>query len=484
MLLIMGVTLYTSRVVLDQLGIEDYGIYNVVGGIIVLFTFISNSLQLSSQRYFSYELGKNETTSNITSIFKASINLHFIVAFIFVLASQTIGYWFLLNKLNIPSGRMGSAVWVYEISILTGVISLFRVPYNALIVAYEKMQIYAYYSIIEVILKVTTIIILIWLPYDKLIEYAILICITTLIVNLLYIHFCHTKLIFNFSKAKSDKLAQKGMLSFSGWMLLLGVSNMSATQGIGFILNISYGVVINAAIGIANQVNSAVTQFISNFQLSFNPPIIKYYANSEYRNLFNLLFQGSKLSFFLLLLISFPIFTNIDFILNLWLKKVPDYSNSIVQCILLYALIDCLINPIATVVQAMGDIKRYQLIASIFILSILPICFICIHLNVSPIYVFMARVIINLASLFWRISFLKKKLSLGISEYYRRVLKPILIIICVASVSFFVVAHIQSSTTHIYVSIAFWVLLVLLTIFVGLNSDERKYLVKIIRHRL
>lgn len=476
MLLIMGVTLYTSRIVLEQLGIEDYGIYNVVGGIIVLFSFITNSLQLASQRYYSYELEKSPNL-DVTHVFKASLNLYIIFSLLFIVICQTLGYWILITKLNIPIERKAEAIWVFEISIITGVISIFRIPYNALIIAHEKIPIYAKYSIIEVILKVASIVALIYIKFDKLILYSILVGITTLLTNIVYMRYCHKELLHDYQNVKPQLEAMKGMLSFSSWMLLLGVANVSATQGINFILNIAYGVVINAAIGVANQVNSAVSQFITNFQTSFNPQLIKLYASKSFENLKNLLFNASRLSFLLLLILSWPIIINVNLILSIWLTDVPEYSGVIITWVLIYGLIDTFVNPIAIVVHATGEIKRYQFIASLFILSIIPLCFICIHYRIPPYAIFVCRAGINLFSLIWRIFYVKDIVYMTAWDYYSSVLKPCIRISILSLIFYLLGLYLHNEIYRLIYSIIIWFFILLPAIyFMGILKNERVFI--------
>ena len=478
MFIIMGVTLYTSRIVLEQLGVEDYGVYNLVAGIIVLFSFITNSLQLASQRFFSYEL-ENSETKDITSIFKSSVKLYFIFSIIFVIACQTVGYWLLITKLNIPIERKSVAIWVYEISILTGVISIFRVPYNALIIAYEEIAIYAKYSIYEVILKVGSIVLLILIDLDKLILYTILVAVSTVLTNLIYIYYCHRKLLTNYFSVQPHREVMRKMLSFSGWMLMLGVANVSATQGVNFILNIAYGVVVNAAIGVANQVNSAVNQFVSNFQTSLTPQLIKSYAANNFQQLYYLLFTGSRLSFYLLLILCWPIILNIDIILSLWLKIVPPYTSSIVIWVLVYALVDTFVNPIAIVVHATGNIKKYQFIATIFIISIIPICYGCINLDMAPWIVFMMRAAINVFSLIWRIYYMHNTIQMSIRDYCKSVMLPCVKILLLSGLLFLIIYNGCDEITRLIISICCLIVVLMpMVYFVGLNRSEQMFIKK------
>ena len=482
MLLIMGVTLYTSRVVLNQLGVVDYGIYNVVGGIVVLFSFLTNTLQLASQRFFSYELGLGIERSNILGVFRSALLLHYGVAICFFLICQTAGLWFLEDKLDIPEDRSNAALWIFEISIITGILNIIRAPYNSLIIAYERMSAFAYFSIVEILLKLASVLVLSWIDIDKLILYAALVLIVTFIVNMVYYHYCRKCFLSCKNGQTNVIVSMKGMISFSGWMLLLGIANISATQGINFMLNVFRGVLINAAIGIANQVNAAVTQFVNNFQTALNPQLIKHYAAGETDKLFDLLFRGCRISFLLLLAIGWPIVTNIDFILKIWLELVPEYSAQIVVWVLMYALIDTLVNPIAIVVQASGDIKSYQLYASLFILAILPIGYYMMDKGCNPIYIFVCRFILNFFSLIWRVIFLKNKFDMNLKAYIRSVVKPLIMVFMVAYVSFMASIYIDDEFIKLIVTFSVWICVVLPAIYMfGLMKNERKTLLVLLK---
>ena len=475
MLLVMTVKLYTSRVVLNILGVEDYGIYNVVGGIVVLFSFLNSVMILSVQRFFSFEIGRGDAM-RVSQIYRTSLTIHLYVCLIFFVLAETFGIWFLNVCLNIPIHRMAAANWVYQFSVLCGIVNIMRIPYNALIISYEKMSFYAYMSIIEVLLSLGIVYVLLIVCGDRLIVYGFLVFIVVLLTTLVYRWYCIRSFHIVRLKSSFSKSICQELISFSGWSLLLGVSNLGASQGINMIFNIFHGVAINAAIGIMNQVSGAVNQFVSNFQMALNPQLIKSYAAGEKDKLFRLLYEGSKLSFLLMLVIAYPILTNTEYILTLWLKIVPDYTVPFVQWALIYCLVDTLINPLAVLVQATGEIRKYQIACSLYVFSNIPLAFVLIYFSLNPIYVFIVRAIINIASLIWRLYYVRNHRGIILNEYWKNVLQSILISIVLAVIfSIFPVTYFSGIKRLIFSSL-FWLFGFLpLVWFYCLTSNERMY---------
>ena len=319
MILIMLVTLYTSRVVLAELGIKDYGIYNVVGGVVMMFSFLNNCMSSATQRFMTFELGKGDM-QKLRNVFAASLNIHIFIALIIVILAETIGLWFVNEKLVISHDRIFAANWVYQFSILTFCVNIIQVPYNAVLIAHEKMSIYAYISILEVLLKLGIVYLLAIVSSDKLIVYGMLVFIVQLIIRCIYQAYC--KRHYEESKFKLfwNKYLYKQMSSFAGWNLFGSVAWLLRDQGLNIVLNLFFGPAINAARGIASQVSNAVIGFISNFQVALNPQITKNYATGHILEMEKLSYMGIKFSFLLLFIMVFPICLNIDYILHLWLE--------------------------------------------------------------------------------------------------------------------------------------------------------------------
>lgn len=425
MILIMLVTLYTSRVILAQLGISDYGIYNVVGGIVVMFSFLNSSMSGATQRYLTYELGKGDSES-LKKVFAASLNIHIIIASAIVILAETIGLWFLNHKLNIPYERIVAANWVFQFAILTFCINIIQVPYNAVIIAHEKMNVYAYISILEVILKLAIAYLLSIVAMDKLIIYAGLVFIVQLFIRIVYQIYCRR----NFAECKSklfwDRNLYKEMTGFAGWNLFGSVAWLLRDQGVNILLNIFFGPAINAARGVAMQVSGAVMGFISNFQVALNPQITKNYAMGQIGDMEKLAFQGIKYSFILLFFLAYPLALNIDFVLNIWLEKVPDYSGYFIILILVDALAGTLFGgPLMTSLSATGKIRNYQIAVSFIILLIVPVSYTALKLGYNAPCVFYVGIMFTLFSGIARFWFCKRQIGFSSKGFFTKVLFPL-----------------------------------------------------------
>ena len=292
MLFIMAINLYTSRIVLKILGIEDFGIYNAVGGIVAMFGFLTSAMSISTQRYITYELGKNNL-KQLNKIFNTSITIHAVISVIILILAETIGLWFLYNKMTIPIERLNAALWTYQASIASAIILIMSIPYNATIIAHEKMSAFAYISVLEVVLKLAIVYLLLISNFDKLKLYSTLILIVQLIIRIIYGQYCKKHFLETKIHFIKDKSLFKEMLSFAGWNLWGNCAGIASTQGVNILLNIFFGPHINAARGIAVQVQGAVNQFASNFQTAINPQITKSYAQGDYNYMHNLIFSST-----------------------------------------------------------------------------------------------------------------------------------------------------------------------------------------------
>lgn len=379
----IAVSLYTSRVVLQVLGVEDFGIYNVVGGVVAMFSFINSSMASATQRFLTYELGRNEQ-KKIQQVFSSSILIHLFIAISVVLLAETIGLWFLYNKMTIPVDRLDAAVWCYQFSVLTAVIMIMSVPYNALIIAHEKMGAFAYISIIEVTLKLLIVFSLTFFDYDRLVFYAILIFLIQLVIRIIYGQYCQRHFAESHFKMSVDKILLKDMVSFAGFDLYGNLSVTARTQGVNVLLNMFFGPVLNAASGIATQVQGAIINFANNVIVAVRPQIIKSYSTKEYERVIYLIHKCSLITFILLLMLSMPIIIDTPFILNLWLKDVPDYTISFCQLTLLFGLFANLSQVVMIGVHATGKIKRPSFINGTLYLSVVPISYFSYRLGGNP----------------------------------------------------------------------------------------------------
>ena len=356
MFLTMGVTLYTSRVVLNTLGVEDYGVYNIVGGIVTLFGFFNGAMTSATQRFLAFDIGKNDL-QQLKKTFNATLNIHICISILVLILAETIGLWFINNKLNLPLDRMVSVNWVYQFSVFTFLLGIIQVPYDALIVAREKMDIYAYMSIIEVFLKLGIVYVLIVFAFDKLILYAGLLFLASFIVRMGHQQYCRWRYKESEYQFYFDKAFYKVLLAYSGWNLFGNIAGVARGQGTNILLNLFFGTVLNAAYGISMQVQGTVQTFVTNFQMAVNPQIIKSYAAGNNEQCLKLIFQSAKFSYFLMFLITFPIICNVDYILELWLKNPPKYTAVFVSLCLINLLIECISGPLMIGAQATGSIK-------------------------------------------------------------------------------------------------------------------------------
>ena len=481
MLFSMVISLYTSRVVLNALGVEDFGIYNVVGGIVVMFSFLNSSMSSATQRFLTFELGKNDL-DNLKRVFSMSINIHIAIALFITLLAETIGLWFLNNKLNIPVQRLNAANWVFQFSILTFVVSILSVPYNASIIAHEKMKAFAYIGLLDVFLRLLIAIALPLVLFDKLKIYAILIFCAALIIRVIYGVYCKRKFIectysFFWDKSLFDKL-----LSYAGWNLWGNLAFVGYTQGINILLNIFFGPVVNASRGIAYQVNGAVNSFVMNFQTAINPQIIKSYATNDFEYMHKLIFKGSKISFFLLLLLVFPVLLEAETILKIWLVKVPNYAVVFCQLILINSLIDSLSGALMTGVQATGRIKLYQSVIGGVLLLILPISYILLSYNFEPESTLYVSISVSIVALFLRLIIIKPLIHLSISRFVKEVLLKVLYVTIIAiPLPLLLVWKLEEGISRLFIVIIMALLMVLISAYlVGFDKNEKKDMKKMI----
>ncbi|GGW53129.1 hypothetical protein GCM10008085_00160 [Winogradskyella epiphytica] len=488
MAITMVVSLYTSRVVLNTLGVEDFGIYNLVGGIVVLFSFINSGMTAATQRFLNFEMAKNSTKA-VQRVFSVSMNAHFLIIGVILFLSETVGLWFLNYKLNIPAERMYAANVVYQFSLLSFCFSVLKVPYNASVIAYEKMSFYAWISIIEVILKLVIVFLLVLFFYDKLILYSILVFAVSVIIFLAYRFFCRR--LFESCKYKfiKDKTLFKELISFSGWSLFGHMALIGSNQGVSFILNIFLGVTINATMGIASQVNTAIYGFVSNFQIAFNPQIVKTYASGNIEEHKNLLFQASKFSYYLLLILAVPILLNTEYILTLWLKIVPDFAVEFTQLIVLFSLVDALAGPFWSSINATGKIKKYQLGVALILFMNLPIAYLLLYFNYSPIYVIIAKVAINILLFLFRLVISHRYLHFNYSKVLIQIyLKLIWVSVITIGLLYLIREKVFLSIQNWYSLILFSILCLIISVsviyIVGITKREKSYILNFVRNKM
>lgn len=481
MILIMLVSLYTSRVILNTLGVENFGIYNIVGGIVVLFSFINNAMVSSTQRYLNYELGR-QNIDEAQKIFSASLTIHFIIAAIIIFLSETIGLWFLNKYINIPEGRIAAANWVYQFSILTFAVNIIRTPYNASIIAYEKMSFYAYISIIEVILKLL-IVYAIVIFADRLIAYSVLVFIVAIIILICYIIFCLSKFPICKYRYEYNKSRYASLLNFSGWSMFGALANTGAQQGINILLNMFFGVTVNAAMGIAHQVNSALYSFVSNFQTAFNPQIVKSYAANDRAYFFNLILHTSRYSFYLLFILAFPVILCCQEVLQIWLVDVPEHAVAFCQLVIIFSLIDAWQGPLWVSAQATGKIKNYQLLMSCLILLNLPLTYILVKFIHIPELALIVRVFINIITSIARVLYLKHLYNFPVVKYIKSVILRSLLVVAIAVPIPAILYNMidKSLLGTIIIIVACMIITIMAIYYIGITSKEKLYIKSIVR---
>lgn len=482
MFIMMGVSLYTSRVVLQKLGVDDFGLYNIVGGVVVLFSVLNSSLAGSTQRFLNFELGRGDVSS-VNKVFQCSIMLHLILCVILLLLAETIGLWYINTYLNVPYGRYDAAKIVYQLSVLTFCINVLRVPFNACIIAYERMDFYAYVSIVEAGLKLLVVYLLSICDFDRLVFYAFLILIVTAFVNSSYMIYCSRTFPNIKMKLLWDRQKIKSMLSFSGWSLFGSTAVISAQHGINMVLNFFCGVGLNAAAGIANQVTSAMYGFIYNFQTAFNPQIVKLYAQKQNDEFFTLIFRASKFSFLLFWLISVPVLFFAHTILDLWLDEVPPHAVSFCRVIIVYLLIDALNGPLWTAVNATGKIKIYQIMMSVIILCNVPVAIYLLWIRLDPEVVWLSKIFFNALAMIIRLDYLRRCLGFPCILYIKDVIIPLLVVIVISIVPLFIMLQYFyiNSTICIVASLLYSIII---SFFCGLNLEEKYNLKKILYEKI
>lgn len=424
------VSLYTSRVILDILGVDDYGIYNVIAGFIVLLSLINNSMTSATQRFISYELGHGDK-QQVSRTFSMSMTAHILVCVLVLVLGETIGLWYVYNGLVVPEDRAFAAHWVYQISLLSVFVTIIRSPYQASTIAYEKMDAFSIISILEVVLKLVIVYLLALFSYDKLILYAILLLLSNLLITGVYKIYCSHKFdTCNYSYFMEASYFKK-LLSFLGWNVLGASSTMGTQQAGSLIINRYVGVAINAAYGIANQVSSAVSSFVTNFQMAFTPQIVKLYATGERTTMFTLMFRSSVLSFYLLFFIVTPILLNIDYVLSLWLKEVPPYTG--VFCIWVFgcSFIDSLQAPLSIAINASGTIKKYYIWQSSLWLLTIPAIILCFHFEMSLAWVVIVRFIVGIICSIVRTIQAQSITGMPISQYLKSVILRVLMVVLI-----------------------------------------------------
>lgn len=411
MTLVMGVNLYTSRIILNALGISDFGIYSVVGGLVAMFSIISGSMSSAISRFLTFELGQDDKT-RLKKTFGISLSIQICLSLIIVFLCSTVGAWFLHHKMDIPESSHVAANWILLFSMLTLVVNMVSVPYNAIIIAHERMHVFAYVSLLEVTLKLGVAFLILLFSSNRLIIYSGALFLVAVIIRMIYSLYCNSHFPECDTRPILDRKLFKEMMGFAGWNFIGASSSVLRNQGNNVILNMFFSTTVNAAYGLTMQVNNAVNQLSDNFMTSVNPQITKYYAQSEFKEMNKLMERSSLLSFYLTLIISSIILLNTPYILNLWLKEVPPYTVSFVQMIMLFALIESVSKPLITGMLATGKVRDYQIVVGGLQLLNLPLSYLALKLGAPPLYPLIIAVLVALGCLIARLVMLKRIIHL------------------------------------------------------------------------
>ena len=476
MLFGMLVSLYTSRVVLNTLGVEDYGIYNVVGGFVAMFSIISSSLSASVSRFLTFELGKGDK-KRLKEIFSTSLLIHAVLAGVIFILAESIGVWFLNTQMTIPKERLEAANWVLQCSIFTFIINLISIPYNALIIAYERMKVFAYISILEAVGKLAIALLITMLTTDKLILYAILMCTIAFIIRMTYGAYCKKhfeECTFHFV---FDKELLRRMFSFAGWNFIGATATILRDQGGNIVINLFCGPAVNAARGIAFQVNTAIHGFITNFMTALNPQITKSYASGDKNYMMSLILHGARLSFYMLLFLSLPVLVNTHYILMLWLKIVPEHSVTFVRLVLILGMCEAISNPLITAMLATGNIRKYQIIVGSLNMMNLPISYILLFMGMYPEAVFIVAIILSISCLAARILLLRGMIGLSGKDFLIKVCVNVIIVTAFSTIFpiWLATQLSESFSSFVYLTMSSFVCTGIVIYYVGLNKAERQF---------
>lgn len=472
-LFLILISLYTSRVILQSLGVSDYGIYNVVGGVVTMFTMISSSMSSASQRFITYALGEGDF-ERLKKIFSTSMTLHIIIGALVFLLIEIFGVWFLYAKLNIPDNRLDVAFWVLQTSIATLFVNIISVPYNSVIIAHEKMSAFAYISILEAVLKLFIAFALLWSPVDRLILYSILMFLTALLIRIIYTVYSQRK----FEETRNVKLGLehglfKDMFSFAGWNLFGNGSLLLRNQGVDIILNLFFGVTVNAAKGICNQVQTAVFQFVSNFQTAVTPQLTMSVAQQDLERTHSLIIKGGRFSFYMLSFFCVPLIVSAPEVMSLWLVEIPNYTVVFIQWTLIYLLLDSLSRFLMNAVLAYGKIKKYQIVVGGTKLLTLPLVYVWLLSGGSPLAGILANIIIEIFCLAQRLYFNSKYNGLSWNGYIVKTVLPCWIVFSMALIPSFIL-RLYISTNLFFLAISSLLITTLVIGLFGLKKDERQ----------
>lgn len=477
------ISLYTSRAILNILGVENYGINNAVGGFVSMFSMISATLVASTQRFLTYELGKQKNNSSQT-VFSVAMTIHVLLGVILLLLFETIGLWFLNERMNIDASRLHAANWVYQCSILSFLLNVIRSPFEASIIAHEKMSAFAYVNIFEALLRLGIVFLLLLTIKDRLILYSVYVVCISILIFVIYVIYCKSRFEEIRFKFINEKSYYKDIVSFAGYNFLGSVSMVLSRQCVNVISNIYFGVVVNAARGITTQVEAAINKFVNDFSVALNPQITKSYAQGNKSNMMNLIYRGAKFSYFLYLFFAVPIIVKTPIILQLWLKIVPDHSIVFVRLALVDSLITTLSYSISTGAMATGNIKKLSIWIGIIRICVFPVTYFAYELGFEPYSAFVVLIIFDVILFFVRLIISDNLIGVQHKPFIYRVILPISVV-SIISFSFAFFLNKILVVSNLFQLLLFVVISCIITIIaislIGFDALEREFVVGYIK---
>lgn len=477
MAITMLIGLYTGRVILDVLGEVDYGVYNVVGGVTTMFVFLNSSMSVSTARFIAYAIGKKDKDLCAKTYNQARI-IHYALALIIVILIETVGLWFVYNKLTIPPSRLHAAVFIlHAVSVVT-VLNIIASPDNALIISYEKMTAYAYLSILDSGLKLLSVFALQVVGGDKLVFYAIFMCGIQVIDRLSFLIYCRSKFDEPHHKFRFDKPVFKKMISFACWNLGGNLANMTLAQGITIVINLFCGPAVNAARGVAAQLFNHIQGFSENIRTAINPQLYKSYAEGDFNYMHKLIAFSSLSCCYLLIILGFPVFWLAKYILDIWLVKVPDYTVIFFQLTLVYTIVNSFANPIIIAIHATGDIKKFQIVEAVLMLMTLPCAYVFLRMGLPPYFAYIAMIIFAFISQLGRLWTVLPAIKLSWKNYYIMNIHPVVKVIAIAVIPtlFFILLRnfMNDIIYSVSQSIISFISVCLSVYYLGLNITQRE----------
>ena len=477
MFVMMFISFFTTRIVLNALGVDDYGINNVVGGLVAMFSLLSGSLTSASSRFITFALGKGDLGEQ-KKVFATTINIHLILAVVVLLALELVGVWFLNHKMNIAPDRLYAANWVLQSSVVVFVLGILSVPYNSAIIAHERMSAFAWVTLIDAFFKLIVAYVIYYYSGDRLILYALLLIVPSIFDLGAYYWYCRRNFEECHYSFMWDKATFREMLGFSVWNFIGSTAAVLKDQGVNILINLFFSTVVNAARGVAMQINSIVNQFTSNFTMAINPQITKYYASGDLPRMHRLVFYGTRMSYYLFMFIAIPVFFEIDAVLLVWLGQVPEHTVLFVRLILILTLTEILSRMLITAQAATGRVRNYQLVVGGLLLLNFPLSYVALKLGYSPESTVVVGIIVSLICLVARLWFLRTSVALRVRDFVSQVVVNVVVVTLLSSVVpavcyYFIEHHI---IRFFAVCVSSVVMSAVVIYFVGCNSWERDML--------